>query len=713
MQIREFAERILHGTTLEEKLLTPEDLRDDVRGAALVDAPAPARPRGLEFTGSARARAAFPRGRALESDKGRGQALHFFANHELLALELMALALLRFPEAPPTFRRRLVQTMGDEQRHMGLYLGRMEELGVELGEIPLNSFFWDLLSTMETPIDFVARMSLTFEQANLDFSLHYRDAFAALGDATSAEIMNAVLEDEVAHVRHGLAFFEAWRDPKLSQWEAYQDALDFPLTPARAKGIGFTELHRKEAGLNADFIQRLRVYSHSKGRPPRVMVFNPDTEGALAAETPGHTPPASVVEMARDLETLPMYLSRPEDVVLVRKTPRPAHLKALMDAGFSLPEFVEAPLDETRLPSDHPLGSRVLEGLSPWGWDPSILGHLRPLARRLRTGAEDLDSRVDAQRIVSSKAWIAERMEAALGAIDPAVQGHCVLDPLPTVHHSLESALHALEGHCIRGHRFAVAKAPHATAGRGAQRVTVKGPSPGQTRWIEDRILREGCVVVEPWYERVADLSHLWEILADGSVREHGTTRFLTDARGRYRGTLQGPLKMGLGEDAVDFLHRSAGDPDWIRSTCRSVADFLTRQCTALEHRGNVGIDLMIVRDLQGDLKLRIPLEFNARSTMGHVALSVGRTLGPHQRALWTLWTRKDLDSAGISSFSALARRIQECVPAHGSVTVVPTNDPEWATQTLSIWTGSDSLEAIQETLFRAGLGDPTASHSL
>ena len=160
----------------------------------------------------------------------------------------------------------------------------------------------------------------------------------------------------------------------------------------------------------------------------------------------------------------------------------------------------------------------------------------------------------------------------------------------------------------------------------------------------------------------------------------------------------------------MDFLHRSTEDADWIRSACHRVAGFLTREYGVMGHAGRVGIDLMVVRDLQGNLKLHTSLEFNARSTLGHVAVSVGRTLGPNQQGLWTLWTRKDLRSAGIPSFFALSNRLDEPVPPDASVTGVPTNDPEWVTQTLSIWTRSDSLEALQQTFLRAGLPGPTAS---
>ena len=68
----------------------------------------------------------------------------------------------------PRFRKRIVATMRDEQQHMTLYLERMEALGVELGSVPLNSFFWDLISPMHTPMDFVVDVLRSFFNMNVE-----------------------------------------------------------------------------------------------------------------------------------------------------------------------------------------------------------------------------------------------------------------------------------------------------------------------------------------------------------------------------------------------------------------------------------------------------------------------------------------------------------------------------------------------------------------
>src|SRR5207244_7029787 len=155
MELREFAEQVLFATTLEEKLRRPERLTDERPGSALAAPEAPGRPAELRFKPPGAGKADFPGLHRLEQEGERGRLLHFFANHELLATELMALVLLRFPEAPAAFRRGVFQTLKDEQMHTRLYLERMKDCGIHFGELPVSGYFWRAVSSMESPIDFV------------------------------------------------------------------------------------------------------------------------------------------------------------------------------------------------------------------------------------------------------------------------------------------------------------------------------------------------------------------------------------------------------------------------------------------------------------------------------------------------------------------------------------------------------------------------------
>src|SRR2546422_5443255 len=125
MELREFAEQVLFATTLEEKLRRPRLITDERQGSPLTAPETPGRPPELRFKAQGVTRKDFPGVHRLENARERGRLLHFFANHELLATELMALVLLRFPDAPAAFRRGVLQTLKDEQEHTLMYIRRM------------------------------------------------------------------------------------------------------------------------------------------------------------------------------------------------------------------------------------------------------------------------------------------------------------------------------------------------------------------------------------------------------------------------------------------------------------------------------------------------------------------------------------------------------------------------------------------------------------
>ena len=135
LEAREWAEQILFSNSIEQKLYVPSHLTDNNPGRQIQVPSEPARPIELKFQTAGGSEAQFPRPSELEQTSKRAACLHFFANHELLAIELMALVLLRFPDAPSAFRQGMIQTIFDEQKHFRLYQEQMKKMGVEFGDI--------------------------------------------------------------------------------------------------------------------------------------------------------------------------------------------------------------------------------------------------------------------------------------------------------------------------------------------------------------------------------------------------------------------------------------------------------------------------------------------------------------------------------------------------------------------------------------------------
>jgi uncharacterized ferritin-like protein (DUF455 family) len=257
MQICEFARRILCSAEMADKLAPIALPVDDTGRGPALRVPMPARPAELQFCGR-RESPAMPHPNSLADPRRRAIAHHIMANHELQALEVMAFVLLAFPEAPPEFRQGLVRVMADEQRHTSMHLDRLSALGMRFGELRVNGYFWRKAQAFETLLDYVAGMSLTFEGRNLDHTLEFAEWFRQAGDERSSGIMRAIHRDEIRHVAFGLEWLRMLKSPQQTDWEAYEAHLRWPLRPERSRGRTFHREPRLEAGMTADFVDRLQ-----------------------------------------------------------------------------------------------------------------------------------------------------------------------------------------------------------------------------------------------------------------------------------------------------------------------------------------------------------------------------------------------------------------------------------------------------------------------
>lgn len=256
MHYRDYARQILEGESLEDKLLSSKDLELSERLEHYELPSNPGRTKRLEFNNE---QVKFPRNTSFHLEEKRGLALHFFANHELLAIEMMAAALLIYPDTNKEviqMKKGLIKTIQDEQKHLKMYIARMKEFGIELGDFPLNDFFWRSMDKLTTPSHFYSAMAMTFEAANLDFAQFYEQGFRAVEDFKTADIMRVVVEDEISHVALGAHWLNQWRGDK-DLWNYYKTHLPGVMTPARAKGIHFDKEIRTRAGLDQEFITKL------------------------------------------------------------------------------------------------------------------------------------------------------------------------------------------------------------------------------------------------------------------------------------------------------------------------------------------------------------------------------------------------------------------------------------------------------------------------
>jgi uncharacterized ferritin-like protein (DUF455 family) len=729
VELREFAESVLFARTLEEKLRAPGDLTDEQPGPAFVTPAAPGRPQNLIFkphgTGD---KSEFPGLHLLEQDQERGKLLHFFGNHELLATELMALVLLKFPDAPPAFRQGVLRTLQDEQEHTRLYMERMKTCGIALGDFPVSGYFWRCVAPMQHPIDYVAGLCLTFEQANLDFAGHYGRALGIVGDAGSAKLLEKIYRDEIGHVAYGLKWFRRWKNPGESDWDAFCRTLKFPLSPQRAKGFTVNVAGRKAAGLDEHFISQLNVYSQSKGRTPSVFIFNTFTEGRIA-EGKKFNPTKPQAQLARDLENLPQFLCRQDDIVLVTQKPSVEFLSSVKQAGFPLPEFVDLPWSAGFRPGafqkkahDHAgpkagipngfasLATRKLGRLRPWAWGPDSFELLKPIFASV-TGETRMDEKRFNEEIAQlySKAWSANFLrrlifgKSAIRNPQSAIGWLCTENEIGVAVNSFAEAQAAIAKIRARGHHKIIVKEALGVAGSNALRLFEPEILPAQIRWLENAFAHKRALVVEPWLERLADFSVQLEMGVNG-LKLCGYTGLLNDARGQFIANFAEP-------------HHHKRIPAKIISMFREPKDISTRllefygeiftvleaELRRVDFAGPIGIDALVYRDASGAMKLKPVVEINPRHTMGRVLVELMRQTCQNSFGLFRLVNLAQLRAETFENFPDYARSLTEKFPLQIETEPVVRiragalclNDPATAQVCLAVFQVGRSLDEL------------------
>lgn len=702
MELSEFARKILLSGELSEKLAGVDFFTDNNPDVSVILPEQPTRSARLSLDRfQASTKVAFPSRSDLLESSNIALLLHFFANHELLALELMALALLKFPNAPAAFRMGIAHTMRDEQRHMMSYMERMSELGMEFGDIPLNDFFWSQCGSMQSPMDYVCRMSLTFEQANIDFAAYFRDVLSELGDEKTAALMQRVLLDEISHVKHGLNWFRRWKTDSETDWQAFCRSLGAEINPSRAKGTLFQADYRREIGLSEEFINSLHVFSKSKGRPPRIVLFNPDAEEDI--RTGAAQPPIMSAELQQardDLSPVMLYLAAQTDLVLISRQLPTDFLLRLRSSGFLLPEFLAAGTSESSLVET--LRGRALSAVFPWSVSPSTL---RLEAKLGLSPESQFKGDSEGLRKIHSKSTALALLQEFLVELGPndtlvdlkatGVVVHC-----PEEFDSCLANFNQLEV----AQRF-VAKRPWSASGRHRVFGDIHdGPFEQQPeqirRWFEKSWKIGEIPIVQPFFERVADLSIQSRI--DVASAQHkvivlGMTRVLNSDKGQYIGNCVGRYLSGADSELVRFFHQK-GNPgealgQGVEELMQRLAKWTGEKLYKFGYSGPFGIDAFVFRSRDGNLRLYPMIEINPRHTMGRVSVALAKRIAPGRTGVWLHVSKSWLQKLRAGSFLELKQRWEEKLPLQtysnsgGIVIVNGVLETTPAEQCSQVWT--------------------------
>ncbi|TXH65678.1 MAG: ferritin-like domain-containing protein [Thermomonas sp.] len=146
--------------------------------------------------------------RGFGSDEGRAAFIHAVAHIEFNAIDLAWDAVYRFRDMPRDYYADWVAVAHDEARHFSMLRTRLREFGHDYGDFDAHNGLWEMAE--KTAHDGLARMALVprvLEARGLDVTPAMIVKLRALGDDVTADILETILREEVAHVAAGSRWY--------------------------------------------------------------------------------------------------------------------------------------------------------------------------------------------------------------------------------------------------------------------------------------------------------------------------------------------------------------------------------------------------------------------------------------------------------------------------------------------------------------------------
>ena len=131
----------------------------------------------------------------------RREAIHRHMSNEITSLDIAAQCVADYPDAPWELRMELARQCWDEARHVDALHRRLVQLGGYKGEFPISTFEWSVTCAIDDLPGRLASQNRTFEAGAMDVVGEGLPLWRELGDHDTAAVLDAILADEIQHVR--------------------------------------------------------------------------------------------------------------------------------------------------------------------------------------------------------------------------------------------------------------------------------------------------------------------------------------------------------------------------------------------------------------------------------------------------------------------------------------------------------------------------------
>jgi hypothetical protein len=355
----------------------------------------------------------------------------------------------------------------------------------------------------------------------------------------------------------------------------------------------------------------------------KIFYFNPTCELAVANGSFSYMPPLLLQEMESDLAILPFIFGTEKDFVLTENPPSAIFQDYLKNLGFELPSFKNLTELEAL-----PAGS--FDSIVPWGWSPAAHYKLRNLKDKCSKEFKNSPTANwnDDHKSLYERSTSLDLLHKILRNDPPdwfIDQKFCGVKA---------GSFDEIE-FMLKDHASIVLKAPVSSSGRGIQIIRKQDLNASNKQWISGVFKQQNYLIVEPFIEKLVDISFQFEVTNNSEVLYHGFTVFITNSNGQYKGTLIHPdLKTIIPEEDIVELQ------DKIDSTAGILKEALKESDFTRLYRGYLGIDALFFKD-QNKLMMQPCIELNCRTNMGILSIFLEKKIDQKISGIFEIGSNK------------------------------------------------------------------------
>jgi uncharacterized ferritin-like protein (DUF455 family) len=135
------------------------------------------------------------------SEVARREMIHRHMANEMTSVDMAAVCVAEFPDAPWGLRMELARQAWDESRHVRVLYRRVKELGGFKGEFPVSTLEWDMTCAVDNLVGRITIQNRTLEAGAMDVIGALSLNFRKMGDDRTADMLDSINVDEIQHVR--------------------------------------------------------------------------------------------------------------------------------------------------------------------------------------------------------------------------------------------------------------------------------------------------------------------------------------------------------------------------------------------------------------------------------------------------------------------------------------------------------------------------------